>query len=249
MLAVKAENLGIAFPGARIFQDVNFSIEKGSFIAVTGPNGSGKSTLLRILSKSIPASEGSVELFGVRLEHFRDWRKVAYIAQTPIQVNRRFPVTVQEVVAMGLVSRGQYCRPFLSQDDKRLIGEALGGVGMSGYAGKLLGQLSGGQRQKVFLARALVSGAELYLLDEPTSGIDATAKAEIYAFLRALNKETGNTIIMISHDMELASLTADRTLCLEAGGICYWGEAKDMLRHRHKGGYHFDCCESGRGDV
>jgi len=240
-MIVETKDLGFAFTDGWLFKNVNLKVNKGDFVAVVGPNGSGKSTLLRLLTKSLTATTGEIELFGVNINKFKDWQKISYISQYPAQQQKSFPVSVQEVVGMGLLSCRKSFKPYLDKEEKLQIQEKLMLVDMWDWRDSLIGSLSGGQRQRVFLARALVGQPEVMFLDEPTSGIDADAKSDIYKLLKKLNKENGATIVMISHDMDLAAHTADKVLCLEAGGVCYWGDAGEIMKHRHTGGYYYAC--------
>ena len=237
MTAISLHDLGIAFPNVKVFENVSLDIEEGDFVAVIGPNGSGKSTLLKIIAGIISPDKGNIRLFGHDIGKFSDWSQVTYISQTPMQTNRRFPISVKEVVAMGLRRHG--FRPWLEGKEKRKIMEALAVVNMESFADGLFGDLSGGQKQKILLAKAFASESSLLLLDEPTSGIDADAKQEIYGILRNNNERNKNTIVMVSHDMEVAIKACSRVLCLEKGSMCYWGDADSLLTHRHKSGYYF----------
>ena len=249
MIAVELEDIAVSFPGVKVFENVSLSIEQGDFVAVVGPNGSGKSTLLRLLCQGLEYERGNIRLFGQDIKKFRDWQQVSYIAQSPAQQNRNFPVLVKEVVSMGLLAQKSSFWPWLTGAEGEQIRDTLAAVGMPGYEERFFGSLSGGQKQKILLARALVSGSRLLLLDEPTSGIDADAKEELYALLRDINKERGNTVVMVSHDMELAAKAADKALCLEKGGMCYWGPAQEILLHRHMGGYYFGCTGEEHGNI
>lgn len=247
-MVLQTKDLGFAFTDGWLFKNVNIVVNKGDFVAVVGPNGSGKSTLLRLLTNSLTATVGDIELFGISIKKFKDWQKISYISQYPAQQQKNFPVTVAEVVGMGLLSCRKLFKLYLDKEEKLKIQEKLNLVGMWEWKDSLIGSLSGGQRQRVFLARALVGEPQVLFLDEPTSGIDADAKADIYKLLKRLNKENGATIVMISHDMDLAAHNADKVLCLEAGGVCYWGEAHEIMQHRHKGGYYYTCgsvCTNG----
>lgn len=239
MKAVSLKDLGISFPNIKVFENVSLDIQTGDFVAVIGPNGSGKSTLLKIIAGLLKPDSGEVELFGRDIKSFDGWNKVNYISQTPMQTNRRFPVSVKEVVAMGLDSATKKFRPWLDAKEKEKIEKALELVGMKDFSDNLFGELSGGQKQKVLLAKSFASERSLLLLDEPTSGIDADAKIEIYDILKKSNNDSKNTVIMVSHDMELAITACSRVLCLEKGGMCYWGDANALLTHRHKSGYYF----------
>lgn len=249
MTAVEIDCLAASFPGVKVFENVSLQIEKGEFVAIVGPNGSGKSTLLKLLCKIIEGKQGIIKIFGQDIKKFKDWQRVSYIAQAPAQQNRNFPILVKEVVAMGLLPGKKTFSSWFGSTDKNKVLAGLSIVNMQGYEDRFFGSLSGGQKQKILLARALVADSDLLLLDEPTSGIDADAKQEIYAMLKDINEQRKNTIIMVSHDMELAARVADKVLCLEMGGVCYWGEAEQMMLHRHKGGYYFGCVGEANGNI
>ncbi len=236
---IEVKDMGFSFPGTWLFKEVNLSVEKGDFVAVVGPNGSGKSTFLRLLLRELKPTEGEIRLFGEPLDFFCDWRRIGYVPQNTSQQQKYFPATVEEVVSMGLLGRRCFALPWVAESEKQEIEKQLERVGMWERRDCLVGELSGGQRQRVFLARALAGHSELLILDEPASGIDADAKRGIYELLCALNKEEGVTIVMVSHDMELAAKSARKALCLEAGGVCYWGEASQIMEHRHKGGFYY----------
>lgn len=245
MVAVEIESLTASFPGLTVFENVSIKIDEGDFVAIVGPNGSGKSTLLKMICKIIKPKQGSIKIFDEDIKQFKNWHDVAYISQTPVQQNRSFPVVAKEVVAMGLLPGRGFSSPKLLDADKDKVKKAIEAVGMNGYENTLFGRLSGGQRQKILLARALITGSRLLLLDEPTSGIDIDAKQELYELLKEMNESKKNTIIMVSHDMELAARAAKKVLCLEQGGVCYWGTGQDMMQHRHRGGYYFGCACAG----
>ena len=239
MNAIEAKNLGIAFSNDWIFRNINVAIEEGVFAAIVGPNGSGKSTFLRIVTRLIEPTEGEVFLYGQPVKDFSNRSHIGYISQAPIASQKRFPITAKEIVELGILPLHKSILPFLSSAEKDKVYNAMKTVDVWHLRNHLIGDLSGGQKQRVLLARALAAEAKLLLLDEPTSGIDADAKKEIYSLLKNLCTEQGTTIVMISHDMDLATQKTDKILCLESGGICYWGDSTGFMAHRHKSGYFF----------
>ncbi len=248
MDVIKTEGLSVCYQDKVVFKDVSIKISQGEFVAIVGPNGSGKSSLLKSFIKLAPICAGYVQLFSDRQENFKDWQRLCYISQYPLQSNRLFPITVQEVVALGLKRQG-FCLPSLDKSEQHQILASLELVGLAGLKEQLLGKLSGGQRQKVFLAKAFLSGADLFLLDEPTSGVDADAKLELYSLLRSFSKVNNKTIVLVTHDMEYALNSVDKLLCLEQGSVCYWGDAEGAFSHRHKSGYYFTCKEVNCGHI
>ena len=123
-------------------------------------------------------------------------------------------------------------------EDKKAIDEIMERFNLNELRHRKIGDLSGGQQQRVFLARAMVKQPKILLLDEPATGIDTAAKADLYAMLKKINREQGVTIIMVSHDLELAADAAQNALCLDHG-ICFWGEVHAALKHHHKHGYFY----------
>ena len=187
--------------GRRIaLTDVDLEVQPGSLLAVIGPNGAGKSTLLKLIAGLLEPMEGTVEVLGAAPGARA--RDVAYLPQAEA-VDWDFPVTVGEVALMGRYARlGFGRRP--SADDRRRVDAALDTVGMAGARDRQIGELSGGQRRRVFLARAIAADPELYLLDEPVTGVDATTQEELMDVLEA-EARAGKTVIASTHDLICAA--------------------------------------------
>jgi ABC-type Mn2+/Zn2+ transport system ATPase subunit len=179
-----------------VLEGISVAVEPGTLLAVVGPNGSGKSTLLKVIAGLLRPWSGRAEILGH--PPGQQARRVAYVPQAEL-VDWGFPVTVGDVVMMGRYPRlGPLRRP--GHADRRAVDEALRQVGMSAHAGTQIGRLSGGQRRRVFLARALAGQPDLYLLDEPVTGIDATTEAELMDILEAETRR-GRTVIATTHDL------------------------------------------------
>ena len=162
---------------------------------------------------------------------FKNWHKIGYVPQNPARQQKSFPITVREVVSLGcLQTNSLWARP--SRADKLAVEAVLEEFGLQSFANRKIGELSGGQQQKVFLAKALVKKPELLLLDEPATGIDSQTKVELYERLAVLNK-AGCTIVMISHDLELTARVATSALCVDRG-LCFYGRAAAVLKHHTK---------------
>jgi ABC-type Mn2+/Zn2+ transport system ATPase subunit len=187
--------------GQRIaLSDVDLVVRPGSLLAVIGPNGAGKSTLLKLIAGLLEPMSGTVEVLGA--PPGARARDVAYVPQAEA-VDWDFPVTVGEVAMMGRYARlGFGKRP--SADDRRRVDAALETVGMAPARDRQIGELSGGQRRRVFLARALAADPELYLLDEPVTGVDATTQEELMDVLEA-EARAGKTVIASTHDLICAA--------------------------------------------
>lgn len=232
---IEVNNLSFSYGNGPIFSKIGFSVYRGDFAALIGANGAGKSTLLRLLLGELPLQAGSIRLFGQDIQTFRDWPKIGYVPQNGFSANADFPATAEEIVQANLFSQIGLLH-FPKKEHREKTRRALERVGMGAYAKRLIGNLSGGQRQRVMLARVLVSGPELMVLDEPTTGVDARAVQSLYELLSRLNRESGLTIVMVTHDIGRASGYVSRTLCLEEGSLVELRreQLRDELMHRHK---------------
>ncbi|QLA20615.1 metal ABC transporter ATP-binding protein [Desulfolutivibrio sulfoxidireducens] len=207
---VAVRGVSFAYDGQEVLRRVDLDVARGDFLAVLGPNGGGKTTLLRLILGLLRPNEGTVRVFGQEPDKARG--RVGYVPQQVAggMLRRDFPITVREVVLMGLLGPG--CpgarRGFLwSAADKRLAEAALEKVEMGRFAARRFPALSGGQQKRVLIARSLVSGPELLILDEPTANIDPQGKFCFHEVLSKLTREV--TTIAVSHDLSL--LTAGVT--------------------------------------
>lgn len=195
-LALHIEDLTVSYGGKPALWDIDVDIPPGVMCAVVGPNGAGKSTLLKSVLELIPPTAGHVTMLGRPYREIR--KRVAYVPQRS-SVDWDFPTTALDVVMMGRYGHlGWFRRP--GRDTRERAMAALTEVGMDGFAQRQIGRLSGGQQQRVFLARALVQEAEIYFLDEPMAGVDATTEQVIVGLLQHL-RERGKTVIVVHHDL------------------------------------------------
>lgn len=234
---IKIDNLGFDYGEGWVFHKLSLAVEQGDFIAVIGANGAGKSTLLKMLANVIPPTAGTISYYGTPINEFKAWEKIGYVPQNPARQQRDFPISVREVISLGLINRHNLLGKISSQD-KQHLEQLLEDFSLKDLQHRKIGELSGGQQQRVFLARAMVKKPEILLLDEPATGIDTQAKAALYGMLKKINREDGVTIVMVSHDLELAAETAHNALCLDHG-ICFWGEVHAALKHHHRHGYFY----------
>lgn len=234
---IQIDNLGYSYGEGWILHHLTLAIDSGDFVAVIGPNGAGKSTLLRLLAGILKPMEGSITIFGQQRGEFTAWDKIGYVPQNPARQHRDFPISVQEVVALGRLSGGSMWQHF-THADKEAVADIMERFALKELAYRKIGELSGGQQQRVYLARAMVRQPQLLLLDEPATGVDPDAKEELYTMLREINRKQGVTVVMVSHDLELAVKAAHNALCLDHN-ICFWGDVHEALVHRHKHGYFF----------
>jgi zinc transport system ATP-binding protein len=209
---VTLKDVSFGYDGELILKDINMDIYEGDYLGIVGPNGSAKTTLLKLMLKILNPTAGRIGLFGQDIGSFRDWSKIGYIAQKAASFNTGFPATVEEVVGANL-SAGSLFKPY-KRDIREKVYRTLEVVGMAGYGGKLIGNLSGGQQQKVFIARTLVNSPRIIFMDEPTVGIDMRSQQEFYELLDRLNGEMGITIAMVSHDIGVITRKASRVACM-----------------------------------
>jgi ABC-type Mn2+/Zn2+ transport system ATPase subunit len=187
--------------GARVALDaVDLTIRMGSLVAVIGPNGAGKSTLLKTIAGLIEPTSGTLEVLGG--PPGREAKRLAYVPQAEV-VDWGFPVTVGDIAMMGRVPLIGIARS-PSAEDRRAVHDALVTVGMAEHERRQIGTLSGGQRRRVFLARALAAQADLYLLDEPVTGVDATTEEDLMRVLES-EVERGRTVVASTHDLAAAA--------------------------------------------
>ncbi|MDO5655326.1 MAG: metal ABC transporter ATP-binding protein [Flavobacteriaceae bacterium] len=199
-LAIQVDDLTVAYHQKPVLWDIDLQIPKGVLMAIVGPNGAGKSTLLKTILNIINPLAGTILIHGT--DFFHQKKNIAYVPQRS-SVDWDFPTTVLDVVLMGTYGRlGWLKRP--GKNEKRAAWEALQKVGLQDFAHRQISQLSGGQQQRVFLARALVQQAEIYFLDEPFQGVDATTEQSIIVLLKELQQQ-GKTVIVVHHDLDTVS--------------------------------------------
>ncbi len=209
---VEIRDLYVSVNRENILQDVNLQIHEGTFLGLIGPNGGGKTTLLKTVLGLVKPDRGEVRVFGLEPDDRHNRGRVGYLPQRAY-ADLTFPVSAFDVVLMGRYSRiGIWRRP--SDEDRRRTMEKLEAVGMARLKDRPIGYLSGGEQQRVFIARALASEPELLLLDEPTSGVDTTAQQSFYQMLGKLKKEYALTIVLVSHDIGVVPHHTDEVACL-----------------------------------
>lgn len=218
------------YNGSPVLENVNLAVKKGDFLALIGANGAAKSTLMKLMVGLLKPKSGKVMLFNQDLKGFSQWDRIGYVSQQAAQINTAFPATVGEIVGTGLY---EGLGRFIKGEKKRTaINHALGLVGMEDLSKRLIGQLSGGQRQKVFVAKALVKKPEILFLDEPTTGIDASSQQEFYDILMDLNTKEGITIVMVTHDIGNIFHKAGKIGCIRDKGA-YIHETIDEVTEEH----------------
>ena len=186
------EDICYKYPSHLVLEEVHLDIEEGDFVGIVGKNGSGKTTFLKLILGMIQPVCGRIV--------FAPKTKISYIEQLTINSEISFPTNVYETVMLGLYSKIGFLK-FAKAEHRDLVLQTLKLVGLEGYEKKQISNLSGGEQQRVMIAKALVSNPDLLILDEPTSGIDQESEKQFIDLLHKLNKEYKKTIIMVSHDI------------------------------------------------
>lgn len=206
-----------------------FSVPAGRIIALVGPNGAGKSTLLRMVSGALPAQRpelAEVSMGGENLLRLTRRERARRIALVEQQASTEFAVTVEQVVALGRTPHRGWWAP---ESDGDIVRAAMQQAGVAQWAGRLLGTLSGGEQQRVQLARALAQRPRLMLLDEPTNHLDVAAQLDMFALLRELADVDGLTILVALHDLSAAAAHCDEAVVLDAGRVVTAGPVDEAL--------------------
>lgn len=220
MTILKCENVCLSYDKNIVLSDLSFSVLQGDYLCIVGENGSGKSTLIKALIGTLSAASGTITFH-------KDFskRKIAYLAQQN-EMQKDFPASVMEVVLSGRLSlKGWW--GFYRAEDKAIAKSVMKRLQIDTLAEKSFGELSGGQKQRVLLARALVSEAELLLVDEPTTGLDPHVTADLYQLLDEVHKE-GKTIVMVTHDIVAATRYATHILHLQNKPL-FFGSRDDYV--------------------
>jgi iron complex transport system ATP-binding protein len=209
-----------------ILHDVSFSVGRGDYLSIVGPNGAGKTTLLKCIDRLLVGGTGRIEVFGRPLESYRQKDLARRISYVPQADGRVIPFTVRQFVLMG---RYPYLSPFSSIDNegRHAVDEALE---TTGTADRRLDTLSGGERQKVYIAAALAQGSDILLLDEPTTFLDYRHQAEIRDLLSRVNQQSKATIVCVTHDLNRAALDSDCIVALRAGRVLFTGTPAEIMK-------------------
>lgn len=228
MLSV--QQLTGGYSGESVIRDVSFELEKGELFGILGPNGSGKTTLLKMLSGILTFDKGKVFLKEKPLKDYSAKELAKIIAVLPQHSSQAFSYTVKETVSLGRYAHQKGWFQTWSQDDERIVMQAMEQTGVAHFENQYIHELSGGERQRVFLAQALAQEPEILLLDEPTNHLDLSFQKELLDLLKDWTKNRGLSVISIFHDLNLAGLYCDRLLLLENGEVNINHTPNEVLR-------------------
>jgi zinc transport system ATP-binding protein len=214
---LEVRNLNVSFGRVKALDDVSFSVEENDYLAIVGPNGSGKSTLMKCIL-------GLIESFGGSYVYWDDLKRedIGYLPQRSPNQDKHFPATVYEIIQTGITNK---------KIDRKTMHQAIldlsKNVGIEDLLDQRIGTLSGGQSQRVFLARALIHKPKLLIMDEPTSALDPTFRDEFYQLIKKLHDEEGVAIVLISHDLNSVNQYAKNLLYLDQK-VVYFGSVQNV---------------------
>lgn len=227
---IEVRNLGFSFTDVPLFTDLNFRVNTGEVLSIIGPNGCGKSTLLRLLRGHLKPRTGTILWNQTPLTSLSSRDLARLVAVVPQSTHIDFSYTVRDLVAMGRYPHRRNILSFHSQDDENTVNHALGLADVIDLAHRRTTQLSGGELQRVLLARALAQETDVLFLDEATSHLDIDHRFELTELLVRLNREQQKTIVQISHDLDLAAAISHRMLLLSPrGGIVALGTPSEVM--------------------
>ncbi|MFA1737593.1 adenosylcobinamide amidohydrolase [Lysinibacillus fusiformis] len=226
---IVVEHLSGGYEDVPIVKDISFTVEKGKILGILGPNGSGKSTLLKVMSGILPAVEGTISIDGQSILSYNARALAKKMAVLPQLHANAFSNSVREAISLGRYPHQTGFFSSWSEQDEQAVQHAMLQTGIKRYEHTPMEFLSGGEQQRVFVAQALAQTAEILLLDEPTNHLDIAHQRQILDMVRKEAVECGLTVVMVLHDMNLASLYCDELLLMESGQMRAFGAPHEVL--------------------
>jgi iron complex transport system ATP-binding protein len=228
MIALDLQNNSLSYNGSKVVDDVSFSAEAGEFFMIIGPNGAGKSSLLKLIAGIEQPQSGQISILGRPKAKYSARELAKVVALVAQQAPIDFPFSVAETVLMGR-SPHLGLLGIEGERDYALAAEAMSFTGVSHLADRRLDQLSGGERQRVMIARAICQEPKIILLDEPTTALDPAHQLKIMDLMERFRQEKKTTVIMVSHDLNLAALYSDRLLLMKNGSVVIIGTPAEVF--------------------
>lgn len=228
MIALALQNNSLSYDGNKVVDAVSFSAEAGEFFIVLGPNGAGKSSLLKLIAGIEKPQSGRIDILGKPKAHYSGRELAKIVALVAQQAPIDFPFSVSETVLMGR-SPHLGLLGIESKKDYALAAEAMSFTGVDQFADRRLDQLSGGERQRVMIARAICQEPKIILLDEPTNALDPAHQLKIMDLMERFRQEKKTTVIMVSHDLNLAAMYSDRLLLMKNGRVVVIGTPAEVF--------------------
>lgn len=225
---IEIKNITVKYGDYEVLRDISFNIKRGEFTSIIGPNGAGKSTVLKAVMKNIDLASGDISIKGKSIKEMSHKEKACIIGFVPQEFSISFDFTVYDIVAMG---RNPYLSKFKKSkyDDSKIIEECLKKTNTYEFKDKYFNSLSGGEKQRVIIARALAQQPEILILDEATSSLDIHHQLDILELIHSLNREEGLSVVTIMHDLNLASRFSDKIVLLSKNGIIKQGKPSEVI--------------------
>lgn len=229
--ALRVENMSFSYRAEPVLSDLHLRVGDGEMIAILGPNGAGKSTLLKLMAGLLSPQKGGVSLFEKPLNEYRRRDIARFIAYVPQETPVAFAYTAGDYVLMG---RRPYHGPlpFETRRDEALARRSMRETDTEEFAGRSMLELSGGERQRVVVSAALAQEPSIMLLDEPTASLDLHYQIQIHSILRRLNRERSITVLVVTHDLNMAALFFPRVVVLSRGRVVADGDPKSVLTEK-----------------
>jgi len=226
--AFAVENLSYAFGTQSVLKNLCFSVPQGTVFIIIGPNGAGKTTLIKLMAGILKMQTGQIEILNTPIGAYPQKKLAKVSAYVPQGLPVGFPFTVEETVLLGRAPH-QKALGLASRNDLDIARQAMKFTQVTHFARRKLDQLSGGEQQRVLIARALCQQPQVMLLDEPTASLDLSHQIRIMDLMERLKAEKGVTVVMVSHDVNLAAMYGDQLLLLNAGQIVCMGSPNEVL--------------------
>ena len=233
--ALTVQGLCAGYHGTEVLQDVSFTVNRGDYVGICGPNGSGKSTMIKIILRLLAPTAGEISVLGTPVASFHDWSRIGYLPQGLQFFNPHFPATVDEVIRLGRLSAKKFPRRF-TREDTEAVERTMEWMGIAQIRGKMIGELSGGLRQRVLLARALVNDPELLVMDEPTTALDPETRESFYKLIFEMNRERKATVLLVTHDTATIGKYASHLLYLDKK-VVFYGSFDDFCNSTEMTGF------------
>ena len=219
MKQIEIKNLKFGYNENLILKGVNLDLDQGDFAVISGENGSGKSTLIKLILGELKKDHGSIKLFGIDMEDFKNFDKIGYVPQVNEAIKIAFPVSAREYVGLNLYKEFSIFNT-ITKKSKSKIENTFSTLKIKDLIDRPVNTLSGGQAQRVMIARAMVNNPDILILDEPTVGIDQKSKEDFLNLLVHLNRHHKISILMITHEMDILGDYVDKVFKLKDGLIC-----------------------------
>ena len=216
--AIECTDVSFGYDETSVLENITLTVELGAYVGILGPNGGGKSTLLKLILGIEQPDSGSISIYGEENSRTVIREHIGYVPQRIADTVKNFPSTVKEVVNSAVLDTSLF-RKISAQQQER-IDAAISITNIGSLLDTHIGSLSGGQLQRVFIARALATDPSILILDEPTTGVDVTTQHQFYDFIKELNQKHGKTVLIVSHDIDTITHETNCIVCLQKNLVC-----------------------------